>query len=213
MAQYLAMAVPTVDAFPKRIRRAMTPISPLNRRSTVFRPHRRPDLRLGAMALALVLPLTACVPNPMNAFRTTETVGSDTGSQTTAGRNPDQKGAPASTFTQFNDIPIPAGSELDLGQSLVLGTEEGWIGRLSLDVRHGMTDMYSFYEREMPKFSWEQLTTVRSRISTMTYRRGSRVATITLQSRSGISSGTSIDFTVAPANRTVMENGGVRRGG
>jgi hypothetical protein len=190
----------------------MTPISPSSRqplRRTVRRP-----LAVAAI-LALAGPLAACVPNPLDAFNSsTETVGqADSGTQA-AGRNPDKGAAPASTFTQFNDIPIPAGADLDLEQSLVLGTEEGWIGRLSLDVKHGMTDMYSFYEREMPKFSWEQLTTVRAKISTMTYRRGARVATITLQSSSGLAglgSGTSIDFTVAPANRTVTEGGLVRR--
>ena len=189
----------------------MTPNSP-----TIRRP--APASRLARLcrtgALALVLPLAACVPNPLDAFRSSETIGGTESGSLASGRNPDKNAAPASTFTQFNDIPVPAGADLDLEQSLVLGTEEGWIGRLSLDVGYGMTDMYSFYEREMPKFSWEQLTTVRAKISTMTYRRGARVATITMQPRTGITaSGTSIDFTVAPANRTVIDSGPARRGG
>lgn len=186
----------------------MTPISPSGRR---LRP---PSARVSlfrAAVLAAFLPVAGCLPNPMDAFKTTETVGSPSAGTQAAGRNADKNAAQISTFTQFNDIPIPAGADLDLEQSLVLGTEEGWIGRLSLDVKHGMVDMYSFYEREMPKFSWEQLTTVRAKISTMTYRRGARVATITLQPSSGFSSGTSIDFTVAPANRSVIESTGVRR--
>lgn len=191
----------------------MTPISPSSRRRSGHPPVRRAVRHpLGIAALVLILPLAACVPNPLDAFRSSESVGGT--ESLAAGRSPDKGAAPASTFTQFNDIPIPAGADLDLEQSLVLGTEEGWIGRLSLDVKYGMTDMYSFYEREMPKFSWEQLTTVRAKISTMTYRRGARVATITLQSSSGIAgigSGTSIDFTVAPANRTVIDGGAVRR--
>ena len=93
----------------------------------------------------------------------------------------------------------------------MLGTEDGWIGRLSLEVNYVMIDMYAFYTKEMPRFGWEQLTTVRARISTMTYRRGARVATITMQPHSGLqkfsslSSGTTIDFTVAPANRSVID--------
>jgi len=192
----------------------MTPISPSSRRRPRIFAARQP-LRTVALALALpaALALAGCDANLMDAFKTKETVGGS-GDTQAAGRNPDKGAAPASTFTQFNDIPIPAGSDLDLDQSLVLGTEEGWIGRLSLTVKYDMTDMYSFYEREMPKFSWEQLTTVRAKISTMTYRRGARVATITLQSNSGLAglgSGTSIDFTVAPANRTVLDGGTVRR--
>lgn len=99
-------------------------------------------------------------------------------------------------FTQFSDIPIPANSEVDLDNLLVLGAEDGWIGRLALNTGHGMTDMYAFYEREMPRFGWEQITIIRSSISTMTYSRGLRIATITLQSRT--TGGSTVDFTVAP---------------
>ena len=67
-----------------------------------------------------------------------------------------------------------------------------------------MPDMYGFYEREMPKFGWEQLTTVRSKISTMTYKRANRVTTITLVP--ALVGRTAIDFTVAPANATVRGN-------
>src|SRR3546814_19866458 len=80
-----------------------------------------------------------------------------------------------------------------------------------------MIDMYAFYTREMPRFDWQHLTTVRARISTMPYRRGTRVATITLQPRSGLGAigglggGTVIDVTVAPANRPVTE-GSAKRG-
>lgn len=116
-------------------------------------------------------------------------------------------------FKQFTDIPIPVDADLAIEESLVLGTDDGWIGKLAMDVGHPMIDMYAFYTREMPRFGWEQLTTVRARISTMTYRRGTRVATIALQPRGSIDKltslggGTLIDFTVASANRTVIDGG------
>ncbi len=128
----------------------MTPISPSSRRRPSLAA-RRPALSAALAAAVIAVPLAGCVPNPFDALGSKETVGS--ADAQAAGRSPDKGAAPASTFTQFNDIPIPAGADLDLDQSLVLGTEEGWIGRLSLDVTYGMTDMYSFYEREMPKFS------------------------------------------------------------
>jgi hypothetical protein len=99
-------------------------------------------------------------------------------------------------FTQFTDIPIPANAEVDLDNLLVLGSEDGWIGRLALKTDHDMTDMYAFYEREMPRFGWEQITIIRSAVSTLTYSRGGRIATITLQSRA--TGGAHVDFTVAP---------------
>ena len=134
-----------------------------------------------------------CVNNPLgDGFADTG------GSAAPVTGNEQTKGdGPANSFAQFDDIPIPADAEMDLGQTLVLGDAQGWIGRLSLDVAHGMTDMYAFYEQQMPRFGWEQITTVRARISTMTYQRGLRVATITLQPT--LTKGTVVDFTVGPA--------------
>jgi len=61
-----------------------------------------------------------------------------------------------------------------------------------------MTEMYAFYEREMPRFGWDQITIIRSSISTMTYSRGGRIATITLLPRT--TGGSNVDFTVAPGS-------------
>lgn len=152
--------------------------------------------------LAAVL-LSGCVTNPLaDAFTTTTTESKPITSQA-----PAQNGKRPNSFAEFSDIPIPVDASMDLGQTLVLGDKEGWIGRLSLDVGHGMTDMYAFYEQEMPRFGWEQITTVRARISTMTYQRGHRVATVTLQST--LTNGTAVDFTVGPArtSRSVATGG------
>ncbi|MDA1310518.1 MAG: hypothetical protein O2985_13060 [Proteobacteria bacterium] len=88
---------------------------------------------------------------------------------------------------------------------LVLGSEDGWIGRLALTTGHSMTDMYAFYEREMPRFGWNKITIVRSAITTMTYSRGMRIATITLQRRT--TGGSSVEFTVAPGSDARMGGG------
>lgn len=152
---------------------------------------RTPAALLGAILPAFIL--SACVNNPFSdGFASTD------GPATAISGNQQARGdGPANRFAQFDDIPIPVDAEMDLGQTLILGDAEGWIGRLSLDVGYGMTDMYAFYEQEMPRFGWEQVTTVRARISTMTYQRGPRIATITLQPT--LTKGTLVDFTVGPA--------------
>ena len=179
--------------------------------SSPRRPARFPRLAraAGIPVVAVFGPLTACVQNPFVAEKPAQSAA---GGNSRSSEQPVDTGATAAdTFKQFNDIPIPAEADIDLEQSLVLGTEDGWIGRLSLEVNYVMIDMYAFYTKEMPRFGWEQLTTVRARISTMTYRRGARVATITMQPHSGLqkfsslSSGTTIDLTVAPANRSVID--------
>lgn len=146
-----------------------------------------------AVALSPILTMAGCVKNPFGDG--VATAGREAVPVT--GNQPSQGEDRLNGFAQFDDIPIPVDAEMDLGQTLVLGDREGWIGRLSLDVGHGMPDMYAFYEQEMPRFGWERITSVRARISTLTYQRGPRVATITLQST--LTDGTVVDFTVAPA--------------
>lgn len=173
--------------------RFRTPAAASGRRSPASgRPF---TLARGPAALILTACLlTACVDNPFGGgFAATDRQAAPVKGTAPAGSGTEGQ---ANSFTQFSDIPIPVDAEMDLGQTLILGDDEGWIGRLSLDVAHGMTDMYAFYEQEMPRFGWQQITTVRARISTMTYRRGQRIATITLQPT--LTDGTVVDFTVAP---------------
>lgn len=170
--------------------------------------------RSAAWAAVLVLGLAGCqmglpsIPSPFdNAAPTSQPASAAADRPRDAAKQGGDTDAPS--FTQFSDIPIPANSEVDLDNLLVLGSEDGWIGRLTLKTSHGMTDMYSFYEREMPRFGWDRITIVRSAISTMTYSRGPRIATITLQPRT--TGGANVDFTVAPgAGLRTLERSGNR---
>jgi hypothetical protein len=129
-----------------------------------------------------------------------DTLGSDAKTvRTSAPTSGDSKSGsptPPPAFSQFSDVPVPANARMDLEKTIILGAEDGWIGRLALTTGYPLTEMYSFYEREMPNFSWDRITVVRSSVTTMTYSRGNRIATITLQP-SG-SSSSIVDFTVSP---------------
>jgi hypothetical protein len=152
-------------------------------------------------AVFILTTLAACqltlpdVGNPFGGSTATSVPAKDPEARPQTATNKDGE-TETPRFTQFTDIPIPANAEVDLDNLLVLGTEDGWIGRLALTTGHGMTDMYAFYEREMPRFGWDQITIIRSSISTMTYGRGPRIATITLHPKT--TGGSSVDFTVAP---------------
>ncbi len=81
-------------------------------------------------------------------------------------------------FARFVDIPMPAKNTIDLDRTLVFGTEKDWIGRVSLSSSMGVSEIYDFYKREMPRFGWSELTSVRSATSVLTYQMDSRIATI-----------------------------------
>ena len=100
-------------------------------------------------------------------------------------------------FAQFSDTPVPADGRIDLDKTIILGAEDGWIGRLSIDARQSVPELYAFYVRHMPDFGWQIVTQVRSAVTTLTYQREQRIATITLMQVG--SSRTDVDFMVAPA--------------
>ncbi len=114
-----------------------------------------------------------------------------------ASAEPNGAGANAErNFVQFPDIPIPSGATMDLDRSLVLGARDAWIGRLAMHVGDGQGKLYEFYSREMARFGWREITSVRSDVSVLTYSRGDRVATVQIRNRT--LRGTFVDVTISP---------------
>ncbi|MSP89520.1 MAG: hypothetical protein EXQ92_12035 [Alphaproteobacteria bacterium] len=138
---------------------------------------------LATLPFAPPLVLAGCAgPPPVSA--TQPTAEGDTG-QSTPG------------FAQLTDIPMPARASIDLGRTLILGSEDGWIGRVALSTRASLNDLYDFYEREMTRFGWRKLTSVRSATSVLTYSRDKRIATIAIAGAT--LGGSTADITVSPA--------------
>lgn len=100
------------------------------------------------------------------------------------------------SFAQFKDIPIPEKASMDLKQSLLFGGESAWIGRLVFTAPYTQNGLFDFYMSEMPKFGWTEITVVRSKVSVLSFRRDTRVATIQLEP--DLVSGAVVSFTVSP---------------
>ena len=141
--------------------------------------------RSGLIAVAIGLFGVACTPGGNSTT-------SSSGSPTTTARA-------AAGFAQFPDIAVPAGAKMDVERSLVLGARDNWIGRLSMDSGLGPSASYDFFLREMPKYRWQEITTVRSETSVLTYRRDNRIATIQITQKT--LGGSRIDVTVSPRGR------------
>ncbi len=110
--------------------------------------------------------------------------------------NSDQKKPTQASFTRFPDLPMPVKAEMDMSKTLVFGTNDAWIGRMVITSSHGSNDMFDFYKQEMPGFGWQEITSIRSDSSVMTYTRGQRVATI--QINGATLRGANITITVSP---------------
>ena len=125
----------------------------------------------------------------------TSGVGTAPSSATSTGAN----ARTAQGFAQFPDIAVPARAKMDVERSLVLGARDDWIGRLSMDASGSSSDSYDFFLREMPKFGWQEITSVRSEVSVLTYSRSGRIATIQIRNRT--LGGSAVDITVSPRGR------------
>jgi len=99
-------------------------------------------------------------------------------------------------FADFTDIPIPNGAKMSLSNSLVFGGNDEWTGQVTKTTSMAAAETYDFYLTQMPGYGWTKITGVRSKTSVMTYVRGDRIATITIEPRS--ITGSEIIFTVSP---------------
>lgn len=115
-------------------------------------------------------------------------------------RNADDGSGLSPSFAQFNDIPIPEKSTMDLKQTLLLGGSASWIGRLVFSAPYTLNGMFDFYMSEMPKFGWKEVTVVRSKVSVMTFTNKNRIATIQLEQ--DMVNGSIVSFTVSPKSET-----------
>ncbi len=104
--------------------------------------------------------------------------------------------AESAKFEPVHDIPIPSNSKLDHDKSLVLSTEEQWIGRLVLDVESSMAKVFSYYASHMSELGWEPVSSILAENSVLTFVQGERVATV--QISSGTISGAIVTVTMTP---------------
>ena len=70
------------------------------------------------------------------------------------------------------------------------------------------TEMFDFYKKNASGFGWEEITSVRSKVSVLTYTRGERVMTVQIADR--WLWGSEVELTVSP--RGAQGGGGIGAG-
>ena len=137
--------------------------------------------------IAALLATSAC-----SSSRVENPPGADGGNKTVK---------PTPSFDRFPDMPLPNGFEFDMQRTLVFGSNDTWFGRMVVLIAFGANEMFDFYKQELPRFGWQEVTSIRAPISVLTYTRGERVATIQVQSRT--LGGSEVLVTVSPKGMPV----------
>lgn len=135
-----------------------------------------------SLAVSLLLLLAACgrslgvTPAPVN---------------TESSSNSEQP-----SFSQFQDVPIPTNAEMNLDRTVILGAPESWIGRLTLETNHNPVNVFNFFKQRTPEFGWQEVTSIRSATSFLTYTQATRVLTIQITGKT--LRGSEVVMTVSP---------------
>ena len=100
------------------------------------------------------------------------------------------------SFSQFQDVPIPTNAEMNLDRTVILGAPESWIGRLTLETSHNPVNVFNFFKQRTREFGWQEVTSIRSATSFLTYTQATRVLTIQITGKT--LRGSEVVMTVSP---------------
>jgi hypothetical protein len=95
------------------------------------------------------------------------------------------------------DMPIPQGATVRPQESLVMGSGNRWMGRISLTVPGEPQTVFAYFRDGLPGSGWALTSSSYSKLSLLTFSKGDRVATVQLQvSNFGVNE---VTITVTPA--------------
>ncbi len=101
--------------------------------------------------------------------------------QTPPSAQQQQLGIPPTDAALLGSLPIPPGAKIISDQSLIIGSGDTWVGRLSLDVGRDVTSAYQYFLDAFQSQGWTLQSAVRSKTSLLVFTRSGRSATIEFQ--------------------------------
>ncbi len=131
--------------------------------------------------LLVVALLNACATNPMS--------------------EPNSDNSQRPTMEQLGRMPLPVGTKLRTGESLIFGVGEGWLGRAVFELPNDTNSSYNFFAEQLPRQGWTLIASVRGKKSLLVFTRADRAATIEIED-SALFSGSVAAMTVSPVGST-----------
>ncbi len=106
------------------------------------------------------------------------------------------------TMEQLGRMPLPVGTKLRTGESLIFGVGEGWLGRAVFELPNDANSSYNFFAEQLPRQGWTMIASVRGKKSLLVFTRAERAATIEIED-SGLFTGSLASMTVSPVGSTI----------
>ncbi len=102
----------------------------------------------------------------------------------------------------LGDMPMPGGTTMNPEKSLILGSGDGWAGRVVLNSPHNATDTFAYFIDQYPKAGWTLVSSTKAKNSILVFIKRDRTATIEIES-SSLGGKAQIMLTVAPRSTVV----------
>jgi hypothetical protein len=134
------------------------------------------------LVLCVALLLSACASRPLEGDMKSDT--------------------PRPSVDILGQTQLPVGAKILNERSLILGTGDQWVGRVSLDVGRDVSAAYKFFLDAYPQQGWTLVTAVRGPTSLLVFTKQERNATVELQ-EGVVWGGGNVTLTVSPRNATV----------
>jgi len=105
------------------------------------------------------------------------------------------------TMEQLGRMPLPVGTKLRTGESLIFGVGESWLGRAVFELPNDANASYNFFAEQLPRQGWTMIASVRGKKSLLVFTRAERAATIEIED-SGLFGASLASMTVSPVGST-----------
>ncbi len=97
----------------------------------------------------------------------------------------------------LGDMPMPGGARINNENSLILGSGDGWAGRVAIISAQNANETFTFFRDQFQKAGWTLVSSTKSKNSILVFIKKDRTATIEIE-EGGFGGKANVMLTVAP---------------
>jgi hypothetical protein len=102
----------------------------------------------------------------------------------------------------LGEMPIPGGARINNENSLILGSGDGWAGRVAITSAQNANETFTFFRDQFQKAGWTLVSSTKSKNSILVFVKKDRTATIEID-EGGFGGKANVMLTVAPRSTVV----------
>ncbi|MEO0048639.1 MAG: hypothetical protein RLZZ410_1598 [Pseudomonadota bacterium] len=102
----------------------------------------------------------------------------------------------------LGDMPLPGGATIVHDKSLILGSGDGWAGRVAISSAQNATETFTFFRDQYQKAGWTLVSSTKTKNSILVFIKKDRTATVEIEEGSMLGR-TGVMLTVAPRSTVI----------